>query len=214
MFIKEERHSFQSSVAFHIETIYVIYVVNQITGFYIKLNSELKLVNPLISNLADELLSVFDHFVEFALNGLTVKTLTSNKVKESVIILDYLDVCWNHKINKWSTEFYVNFRRSLKGTWGQNRTPVFLAFFVNFVLRSNEVTKSWTQRKRRRTREYIKHFTPGFLFIFLLILWKKNLLQTFIMFLPIFHKLVEILSFQSLNGLSAEVTWSMPNEHT
>ena len=59
----------------------MIYVVNQITGFYVKLNSELKLVNPLISNPADELLSVFDHFVEFALNGLTVKTLTLDKVK-------------------------------------------------------------------------------------------------------------------------------------
>ena len=35
----------QPSVAFHIETSYLIYTANQMTGFYMKRNSEMKWVN-------------------------------------------------------------------------------------------------------------------------------------------------------------------------
>ena len=37
------------------------------------------------------------------------------------------------------------------------------------------IIKSWIQREWRHTRECTKHFTPGFLCLFLLILWKKEL---------------------------------------
>ena len=56
-----------------------------------------------------------------------------------------------------------------------------------FVVSRSVFTNLWSQkfwiwRKWRHTSEGRKHFTPGFLCIFLLILWKKNL----IMFWPVF----------------------------
>ena len=109
----------------------------------------------------------------------------------------------------------------LKGTWDQNFTPAFMTCFCYFygerVLykfqwcfaqfsRSSEVTKFWIWCKWRHTREYTKHFTAGFLCIFLLILWRNNIYKSFKEFLTIFHE---------LNKLCPEVNDVIhANEHT
>ena len=62
--------------------------------------------------------------------------------------------------------------------------------------RSYEVTKFWIRRKWRHPWEYRKHYIFGFLCIFLLILWRKNLLQTSMVFLTIFDELVNLQSFE------------------
>ena len=55
--------------------------------------------------------------------------------------------------------------------------------------RSYEATKFWTWREWRHTLECIKYFIPGFFCIFLLILWKKNVLHSFMVVLTISHEL-------------------------
>ena len=82
-------------------------------------------------------------------------------------------------------------REILKGTWGQN-SPLFLWHNFNDFMekeslykvlrsfdqfsKSYEITKFWIQREWHHTCECTKHFILGFLCIFLLILWKENLL--------------------------------------
>ena len=44
------------------------------------------------------------------------------------------------------------------------------------ISRNYEVTKFWIQRKWRHAQESRKHFTPGFLCNFFLVLWRKSLL--------------------------------------
>ena len=88
-----------------------------------------------------------------------------------------------------SRRYYWIFLQSccnLKRTWGQNCIPVFMAYFCYFhekramnkvlwrfgqISWSYKVTKFW-----RHTRECTKHFTAGFLWIYLLLLCRKSLL--------------------------------------
>ena len=101
----------------------------------------------------------------------------------------------------------------LKGTWGQKITPVSMTYFlVNFmekvlwrfgqISRSYKFTKFWIQRKWRHTRECTKYFTAGFPCTFLLILWRKSMLWSFMVFLTIFQELMKLRSFEWLNRVS------------
>ena len=54
--------------------------------------------------------------------------------------------------------------------------------FCVVLISSHEVTKFWIRHEWRHTHECTKYFIPGFLCIFLLILWKKKLLQFYARF--------------------------------
>ena len=67
---------------------------------------------------------------------------------------------------------------------------IFLVFWSVF-------TKLWSyevlnRRKLRRIHEYTKHLTTGFLYIFLLILRRRNLLQSYTVFVINFSRTYEI----------------------
>ena len=79
-----------------------------------------------------------------------------------------------------------------------------LRYFGQFSL-SFEVAKLWIRRKWRHTHEYTKHFTAGFLYIFLLILWRKNLYKKFTEFLTIFHELMKLQDFEWLTCVPTKV---------
>ena len=94
----------------------------------------------------------------------------------------------------------------LKETWGQKVIPGFVAYFrfiekepcINFcgvLISPCKVIKFWIRREWRHTSECIKYFIPGLLCIFLLILWKKNLLHSFMVVLTVSHKLMKSQSF-------------------
>ena len=68
--------------------------------------------------------------------------------------------------------------------------------------RSYEVTKLWIWSEWRHTRKYTKHFIPGVLCTFLLILWKKNLSHSFMVVLIILNELVKFRRFEWLNCVS------------
>ena len=62
---------------------------------------------------------------------------------------------------------------------------------------SYKVTEFWIRCEWRHTHEYTKHFIPGFLCIFSLNLWKKNI------YTPFFNKM---RSFVWLNCVSTKLT--------
>ena len=73
--------------------------------------------------------------------------------------------------------------------------------------RSYEIKKFWIQRKWGYTRECTKNITSGgFLFMFLLILLREKLLESFMVFFTIFQKLMKLQSFEWLNCVSTYVT--------
>ena len=98
----------------------------------------------------------------------------------------------------------------LKGTWGQSSPPAFMSCFLNIfgvrnlckVFRrfvqfsqSYKVTSFSIRRKWHHTHEQGKNFTAAFICIFWLILWRKNLIECFMVFLTIFH---EMMRYKSL----------------
>ena len=50
------------------------------------------------------------------------------------------------------------------------------------------------------------HNILPFFCIFLLILWRKDILQKFMIFLTIFHEVMKLISFEKLDGASMYVT--------
>ena len=73
--------------------------------------------------------------------------------------------------------------------------------FCGVLIRFQEVVKLQSFKFSEMTlyHECTKHFIHGFLCIFLLDLWRKNL-QRFMMFLSIFHELMNLRSFEWLNA--------------
>ena len=71
---------------------------------------------------------------------------------------------------------------------------------------SYEVTMFWIRGEWRHTCYCTKHFIPGLLFIILLILWKKNLLNSSRVVLTVSHELMKLRSFDWLNYVSTYVT--------
>ena len=112
----------------------------------------------------------------------------------------------------------------LMGARSQNVTTVFMAYLCEFYGERNLhkglscldqfFTNLWSQkfwiwRKWRHTSEGRKHFTPGFLCIFLLILWKKNLMMFWPVFwcFELFSRTSEVTqSFGLLNCILTQVT--------
>ena len=91
---------------------------------------------------------------------------------------------------KFTPCFYVMF---FKHFWSKELMQSFQAFYSVFTkLRS---FKFFHRRKWRHTHEQGKHFTPAFLCISWLILWRKNLMEYFMVFLTIYH---EMLRYKSL----------------
>ena len=70
------------------------------------------------------------------------------------------------------------------------------------LISSHKVTKFWIWREWHHTREHTKHFMTTYPCIFLLILWKRNLLHTFMVILTIIHELMKLKSFEWLNCVS------------
>ena len=64
-------------------------------------------------------------------------------------------------------------------------------------------------RKWRHFHKCTKHFTSGFLFTFLLILWRINFLQNFMVLLINFKELIKFGSFEWLKWVLTLVTSSM-----
>ena len=62
--------------------------------------------------------------------------------------------------------------------------------------------------KWHHTHEYTTHFTTGFLCIFLLILWRRNLHQSLMVFLTIFHKFMKLQNFKWWNYVLPYLTSS------
>ena len=115
-------------------------------------------------------------------------------------------------------------RLDLKLTWGQTFTPSFMTyFFSNFMeklpctylllnfgqfSRSYEVTKFWIWHKWCHTLKHTKHFTPGFLWIFLLIWWIEP--SKFYGVFDHFSRTYEVTNFEWLNCVPMSVmssTW-------
>ena len=114
----------------------------------------------------------------------------------------------------------------LRGKWGQNVTPVFMAFLFFFNLMEEEfctkfygVLISFHEVIKLQSFEFgvtdvipanvKKMFTPGFLCIFLL-LAKENVLWSFWWF---FRKIIKLRRFEWLNCLNvSDVIYA--NEHT
>ena len=114
----------------------------------------------------------------------------------------------------------------LKGKWGQNVTPVFMALLFFFNLMEEEfctkfygVLISFHEVIKLQSFEFgvtdaipanvKKMFTPGFLCIFLL-LAKENVLWSFWWF---FRKIIKLRRFEWLNCLDvSDVIYA--NEHT
>lgn len=74
-------------------------------------------------------------------------------------------------------------KSNLQGAWGQNWILVFMEYFCQFywkralykvlwhfgqIWQRYKVTKFWILHKWHHTQKFTKHFTPGFLYIFLL----------------------------------------------
>ena len=73
------------------------------------------------------------------------------------------------------------------------------------ISRSYKVIKFWIQCKWRHSRECVKHFTAGFLCIFLLDLRRKKPIK-FYAFSSMFNKLMKLQSFEWLDCISTWVT--------
>ena len=113
----------------------------------------------------------------------------------------------------------------LKGTWGQNVTPVFMALFFFNLMEEEFCTKfygvliSFHEVIKLHSFEFgvtdviranVKNmFTPGFLCIFLL-LEKENVLWSFWRF---FRKIIKLRRFEWLNCLDVS-SIIYANEHT
>ena len=78
--------------------------------------------------------------------------------------------------------------QSFVGFWS-----IFTKLWSHKLLNSAQITSY---------REYTKHRTPGFLCIFLLILWRKRLQQSFMAFLSISDELMKFQSFEWSNCVS------------
>ena len=64
----------------------------------------------------------------------------------------------------------------------------FILWCFDQFSQSYEVTKFWIWREWCYTRECTKQFSSGFICMFWLILWKKNLLHSFMIVLNISHE--------------------------
>ena len=80
------------------------------------------------------------------------------------------------------TQSFVSFSSVLTKLWNYR------------ILNSAWVTSYWRMKK--------KHFTPGFLCIFLLTLWRKKLQQSFLVFLIFFPGVMKLQSFECSNCIS------------
>ena len=78
----------------------------------------------------------------------------------------------------------------------------FAAFWS--VARSYEMKKFWIRRLWRHTRESFHHWFS--LHILLLILWRSNLPQSFMVFLAIFHELWKFQDSEPLNCVATLLT--------
>ena len=88
--------------------------------------------------------------------------------------------------------------------WRKRLVQLFVLFWSVIT---KLVVKYWIRPKWRYIREYRKHFFTDFFCIFLLIIWRKNFLQRFMVFLIIFHELMNVLSFEWLNCLKVRDVW-------
>ena len=87
-------------------------------------------------------------------------------------------------------------------TFLKRLTQSFFCCFHQFS-RSYKIIEFWIQREWRHIGEWKKkHFTRGFLCIFLLTLWRKKLQQSFIVFLIFFTRVMKLQSFECSNCIS------------